>query len=92
MPFLLADTSTFVDGAFASSTSIGLQVVVPQPSESFNCDALNTQPKKRARSDIVVSHYICMHLVNKLYNRRMARVLPRIFLRVGDMFIVCRDY
>ena len=70
----------------------GLQVVVPQPSESFNCDALNTQPKKKARSDIVVSHYICMHLVNKLYNRRMARVLPRIFLRVGDMFIVCRDY
>ena len=68
-------------GCTASSTSSGLQVIVPQPSESFNCDSLNTQPKKSARGELVVSHYNCMHLVSKLYIRCKASVLPRILLK-----------
>ena len=77
---LSADTSSFVD-ASASSTSSGLQVIIPHPSKSLNCDSLNTQPKKRARGELVVSHYNCMHLVSKLYIRRKASVLPRILLK-----------
>ena len=77
---LSADTSSFMD-ASASSTSSGLQIIVPQPSESLNCDSLNTQPKKRARGELVVSHYNCKHQVSKLYIRHKASVLPRILLK-----------